>query len=49
MPNPAIAGSGGEVLVEHFYRQLAVERVAHAREALSAEPVAGALGIRRGV
>ena len=39
MPDPMIAASGGEVRVEHFYRQLASTRVAKARTALAAEPV----------
>jgi hypothetical protein len=43
MPDPVTATSDGSVLVEHFYRQLAVDRVARAREALSAEPVERAL------
>ena len=39
MPDPTIAASGGEVRVEHFYRQLASTRVAQARTVLAAEPV----------
>jgi len=43
MPDPVFATSDGSVLVEHFYRQLAVDRVARVREALSTEPVERAL------
>ena len=43
MPDPTIAASGGEVLVEPFYRRLASARVAQARTALAAAPVDDAL------
>ena len=40
MAKPKIAGSREEVLVEDFYRRLAVDRTARAGEALLSEPVA---------
>ena len=43
VPDPAIAATGEEVLVEHFYRQLALVRVAKARIALADQPVSEAL------
>jgi len=38
MTDPTIATSDEEVLLEHFYRELAEERVARARQRLYAEP-----------
>jgi hypothetical protein len=43
MTEPATAASDGVVLVEHFYRGLALDRVEHVRTLLSAEPVEVAL------
>ncbi len=43
MAKPKLAGSREEVLVEDFYRQLAVDRTARAGEALLSEPVERAL------
>jgi hypothetical protein len=38
MPDRAVSPEG-TVLVEHFYRQLAADRVARARKALASEPI----------
>ena len=38
MADPSIAAVGTELLVEHFYRELADERAASARRLLSSEP-----------
>lgn len=43
MTEPTTVASDGVVLVEHLYRRLALDRVEHARTALSAEPVEEAL------
>lgn len=45
VPDPAIAASDEEVLVEHFYRQLAFARFVKARIALAGEPVDEALAL----
>lgn len=38
MPDPTVSLEG-TVLVEHFYRQLAVDRAARARKGLGTEPI----------
>jgi hypothetical protein len=43
MTEPTTAASDGVVLVKHFYRGLALDRVEHARTVLSAESVEQAL------
>jgi hypothetical protein len=43
MANTTIAAGATDVLVEHFYRELAAERVAGALQLLSSEPEARSL------
>ena len=43
MADPTIAAGGTGMLVEHFYRELAAERVAGALRLLSSEPEARSL------